>query len=538
MKAIKKLRHPRALLAALSVSAALAMPPPARALDFSNSTLVMQNQYLYTDNAITGPSPASSFLTPGGHATDDLGLLYNTTSGETAWEGALDGRYSDDKRIEAKTLNLKRFYLKGENARQTAVAGDYFASFSQYSLDTALKGGRYTLRLGDNLALTALAGIANPNWDDLWTHKQSETIDRTFYGLRAARTFESDASLGASFVRAKDSRARFNTTSIAQDQRLAAFDWSLPTFHRLHFYGESSFAKTDNDNPGSATTSQQGWAHLLKGDYSYKRFKTQNEYERVDSGFATNGGAASPDLVRARTQNKLSFAGVWRWVVNYTWFHNNLDRTEGVSTYTTTMPETGLRYEGPDRRPNLSAELKARQREVTASLTGLRSRTRSLLASYADRFGPVNLNLDYEFQNEDRSDGTMNGKHHIFGIGASSAHQLAAGWKLMPSLRYNLQHDRDALLNNTDQAGLIMANVACEAPWGLDAGAGFSRNLVLAGINPGSDRRSASASIGYNIRMRPEHRLTLRYRNNDNRFDAAGQNFREIIWEAGLVNRF
>ena len=537
MKTTRTFSRARALLAALAVPLALTVPS-AQALELDNATLSIQNQFLHTNNKITGASPASSFLTPGSRATDDLGFLYNTTSGDTAWEGALDGRYSDDKRIEASHFNLKRFYVKEENARQSAVAGDYFASFSQYALGTSLKGSRYTLRLNDQLDLTALAGIANPNWDDLWTHKKSETVNRMFYGLRAARSFENEAFVGASLVLAKDSRARFNTTAVAQDQRLAAVDWSLPTFRKLHLYGESSYSRTANDYPASADNSREGWAHLVKGDYSYKRFRTQNELERVSSGFATNGGAASPDLLRARTQNKLAFAGTWRWVVNYTWFHNNLDRTKGVSIYTTAMPETGLRYEAPDWRPELSAELKARQRDVTASLTNIRSRTRSILANYSDRFGPVNLNVDYEFQNENRSDGTVKGSHHILGVGASSMHQLAAGWKLMPSLRYNLQRDRDNLLADNDQAGLVMANVACESPWGLDAGAGYSRNLVLNGINPGSDRRSASASVGYNIRRKPEHRVTLRYKQNNNRFSAAGQDFKETVLEAGLVNRF
>ena len=257
MKTTRTFRRARALLSALFMALAPAMRP-AQALELDNATLAVQHQFLYTNNGITGASPAGSFLTPGSHATDDLGILYNTTSGDTAWEGALDGRYSDDKRIEARRLNLKRLYLKGENARQSAAVGDYFASFSQYSLGTALKGGRYKLRLSDQLDLTALAGLASPDWDDLWTHKRSESVDRMFYGLRAARSFENDAFLGASLVLAEDSRARFNTAAVAQDQRLAAVDWSLPTFRRLHLYGESSLARTVSDNPGSADTSRQG----------------------------------------------------------------------------------------------------------------------------------------------------------------------------------------------------------------------------------------------------------------------------------------
>lgn len=538
MKMNGALRRTRARLAALALFGALGLPAAARALELGGSKLAITHQFLYTKNIITGSRPSGSFLTPGNKITDDLALLYTAKPGATAWEGALDGRFSDDERIEAKRFNLKRFYFKGENARQAAVAGDYFGSFTQYSLNSALKGGRYTLKLDDRFDLTALAGIAKPNWDDLWIHKPSETVDRTLYGLRASKNFKGDAAVGASVVWSKDNRARFNSSVVAQDQRLAGLDWSLPTFHKLRLYGESAFSKTENDNPTTPDDSKKGWAHMVKADYTYRRFKTQNEFERVSPGFASAGGAATPDLIRARTQNKLSFAGAWRWIANFTWFHNNLNRAAGASTTLTRMPETGLLYDGPDWRPNLTVEVKARHREVTASSTGRRSRTRSILASYADRLGPVNLNLDYEFQNEDRSDETVNGSHHILGVGANSMHQLKPGWKLRPSLRYNLQRDRDNLIGKTDQTGLVTADAALESPWGLDAGAGYSRNLVLTAVNPGSDRRSASASLGYNILKKPEHRVTVRFRQNDNRFGAAGQDFKETIWEAGLTNRF
>lgn len=528
----------RAFLAALSVSGALGMPEAARAIVLGGSKLAIQHQFLYTHNRITGSRPAGSFLTPGSQVTDDLGLLYAAKPGATAWEGALDGRFSNDGRIEARRFNLKRFYLKGENARQSAVAGDYFASFTQYSLNAALKGGRYTRKLGGKFDLTALAGIAKPNWDDLWIHKPSETVDRAFYGLRASRSFTGDAALGASVVWSKDNRARFNSSAPALDQRVAGIDWSLPAFHKLRLHGESAFSKTESDHSAAPDDVKSGWAHMVKADYAYRRFKTQNEFERVSPGFATTGGAAAPDLIRARTQNKLSLAGAWRWVANFTWFHNNLNHAAGASTTVTLMPETGLRYDGPDRRPDLSAEVKARHREVTSSSTGRRSRTRSILASLEDRLGPVNLSLDYEFQNEDRSDATLRGSHHILGAGANSLHRFMPGWKLRPSLRYNLQRDRDNLIGKTDQAALVTANAALESPWGLDAGAGYSRNLVLNAVNPGSDRRSASASLGYNILKKPEHRVTARFRQNDNRFGAAGQDFKETIWEAGLTNRF
>ena len=95
-------------------------------------------------------------------------------------------------------------------------------------------------KFGTTADVSVLGGIAKPNWGR-WMHNASETLDRKFYGLRASKRFEEDAAIGTSLVWLQDSRARFNTTAVAQDQRLASLDWNLPTFHKLRLYGNRLF---------------------------------------------------------------------------------------------------------------------------------------------------------------------------------------------------------------------------------------------------------------------------------------------------------
>ena len=53
--------------------------PAARAFDFKDgSKLVVQHDFLYNNNRITGSRRSGSFLTPGNHVTDNLSALYNT----------------------------------------------------------------------------------------------------------------------------------------------------------------------------------------------------------------------------------------------------------------------------------------------------------------------------------------------------------------------------------------------------------------------------------------------------------------------------
>lgn len=513
----------------------------------SATTLSVANEFLEYDNRITGSNPAGSFLTPGTHSQESLNLLLNSKKDDVAYESALDGRATDDERVDRKRFNLKRFYMKEDSPRSTAVVGDYLASFSDYSLGKSLKGASYTRKLDGGNQLTILGGMDKPNWDDVWNNNAGETVDRQVWGLRGQQNFGGDGQVGESVVWAKDERSRFDTTDLAIDQRVTSVDWTLPRYHKLTLSGESAYSASQNDQPttdpttGDATSlhsTMHGWAHKVRARYSYGRFKTTDDFERVSPEFQTTVGSASPDLLKFKTDNTWTISGPWKWIVmRYTYFHNNLVNNGSVNTSTTRMPETGLRYEAPDWRPNFSFEEKLRARDVTSSSNGTVKRTHSAITSLADRFGPLSLQVDYELQKEDKSDGTTDVLHHILGIGSNML-TTYKDWKFAEGLRWDLQRDRDNNLATTDQNGTVTANARVTSPWGADSGVTYTRNLVLNAQNPGNDRRSWVASLGYNILKREDERVELRFRENDNRFTTDAQDYKEMVWELALNNKF
>jgi hypothetical protein len=534
----------RAFFAAALLGAALA--PARAAIDLSSTTkLAVGSEFLEYDNRVTGSDPGGSFLTPGRHTQEALTLLLNTSLDGVAYEGALDGRATDDPRVDQKRFNLKRFYVKEDTTTYSAVVGDFLGSFSDYTLGKSLKGASYT-RKWEKTQLTMLGGIDKTNWDDLWNNNPEETVDRQVWGARAQRQVGDDGQVGANVVWAKDERARFNSSAPAVDQRVASVDWALPRYHRLSLTGESAYSLSQTDlptsddlgNPVELHSTSYGWAHKIRARYSYGRFKTVDDFERVSPNFQTTVGSASPDLVRWKTDNTVTISGPWKWIVlRYTYFHNNLYNVDGANTATTRMPETGLRYEAPDWRPNFSWESRVRARDVTSSNSGLRKRTHSLINSLADRVGPVSLQVDYEVQKEDKSDGSVSLLHHILGVG-SNALLTAKDWKFIEGLRWDLQRDRDNLLGTTDQTGTVKANVLVVSPWAVDGGVTYTRMLVLNAQNPGNDRRSWAASLGANILRKEDHRVELRFRENDNRFGAPDQDYKEMTWEFSLNDKF
>ncbi|MBI3504174.1 MAG: hypothetical protein HY059_04980 [Proteobacteria bacterium] len=529
--------------------ALLALAAPAGAMDVSSTTrLAVTHEFLLYENRVTGSNPAGSFLTLGKHTIDSIGMLLDyKPEGPAVWQAAFDGRATDDERIDRKRLNIKRFYVKRDSDASGVVVGDFFASFSEYTLGKSLKGAQVSRKFSTGTQVTVLGGIDKPNWDDLWNHNRGESVDRQVWGARTQQTFLEDGSVGLSGVVARDLRARYDDTSLEQDQRIVGVDWTLPQYRKVSLSGESAYSFTRNDQPGldpvtaapiSTRTSQKGWAHKVRGRWSWGRFKTQDDFERVSPEYATTVGAASPDLAHFKTANTWTIYGPWKWIVlNYTYFHNNLNRQEGANISTTRMPETGLRYEAPDWRPDFAFETKWRYREVVSSQNGLRKRARSVLSSASDRYGPVSVTLDYEFQHEDKSDQTESLRHHIFGVGANAFFTVKE-WKLSEGLRYDLQRDRDNLLGLTDQTGTVKANAMIASPWGVDGGATYSRSLVLNAVNPGNDRRAWTASLGYNVLKKEEHRVELRFRHTDNRFQTPNQDYKEMVWEFALNNRF
>lgn len=531
------------------VQAVPAVPAAAEAPAAAPSTskLTINNGFLLYDNRVTGSAQSSSFLTPGKHTQESLALLFTAKPSTIAWEASLEGRFTDDERIDKKHLSVLKTYLKGDTEQGGGVVGDFYASFSDYTLGKSLKGGQMTRKFATGTQLTALAGIDKANWDDLWNHNRGETVDRQVYGVRAQQTFLTDGTVGANFVASKDQRARYDETDLAIDQRVASVDWVLPRYHKLSLSGESAYAFSQNDQPGtdpdtnepnSAHSTKKGWAHKVHALYSVGRFKSTDDFERVSPDYQTTVGSASPDLISAKTANTWTISGPWKWVVlNYTYFHNNLFRQEGVAVATTRMPESGLRYEAPDWRPDFAFEVKLRHREVTSTDGGLRHRTRSVVSSVADRFGPLSLEVDYEFQHEDKSDATASARHHILGI-ASSALFKAKDWKFAPGLKWDLQRDRDNLIGKTDQTGTVRANALVTSPWGADLGGTYSRALVLPATSPGNDRRTWLGSLGYNILHKDDHRVEIRFKQNDNRFDDPDKDFKEMVWEFELKDKF
>jgi hypothetical protein len=509
----------------------------AKAVDLADGkAFSYQNNLLHYDNGVTGNNHAGSFLSPGQWNTDDMTFNYKYSKDGTFFESELDLRIADDPRVETSTTSIKKIFTKFGDKTNDSIVGDYMASLSPYTLGTSLKGARYTHHFSDTLESTVLTGSPRAAWSPIWGGATAATIDRQFYGTRVDDKWGDTAMAGLNFVASDDSRVPTAAASTLTKQWVAASDWALPVIRGVALSGESAYSWTTYNNPAVPNQYiQDGWAHVVKSDYGILGYKSHIEFERVSPFFATNGGSSTPDQIRWNFNNEYKFRGPWKANFNYSWFHNNLKGVDGTAVTTTRMPQAGVRYDGPDWRPSFSIETKGSSREVSTSNTGLKSITRDGTVSVADKFYTVDTGLDYEHQNVFKTDHTQREQHDTVGMTFGTSRDLPLGVKVTPNFHWSYQIDQDLLAATTDVTRGFTASLAFKFPHAVDSNLGYSDTAVRNESGPSSDKRTYTATAGYNIHNNDKTRIELHYKRNENTFSDSNKDYQENVGEINLV---
>jgi hypothetical protein len=518
-----------------------ALPGAACAVDLSTGkAFTYSNTLLNYDNSVTGNNPSGSFLSHGFFETDDMSLAYKYSDDDVFFETDLDLRIADDPKVESSTTTVKRFAIKFGDKMNDAVIGDYLASLSNYTLGTSIKGARYTHKFSDTLDATILTGTPRSSWASLWGQPSSAQFDRQFYGARVSKKFGEDGFAALNGVASQDTpvppSAYVTTgTAVLTNQKIGSLDWQTPTFHNFGLSGESAYSFTNKtDETGATSGIQDGWAQLVKADYKWQGFKNHDEFERVGTGFNTNGGSATSDQIRWRVNDEYKFSPAWKAHFNYDWFHNNLagvnvSTITGQGTQVTRLPELGVRYDGPDWRPSLSIEAKVRDRQVDSENTGVVSRTRSGTLNFADKYGPVDFTFDYDHQLINKTDGTSREVNDAFGSGVGSTFDIPDKVKIIPSFHASEEFDNDFVADAQVVTQIVTAKLALKFPNASDAAFGYNDNEVKNPASGNSGKRSYTAVLGWNIRKSDHTRIELHYTRNENTFSDAGKDYVETI---------
>lgn len=520
------------------------------ALDVNdNWKMFVTNELELTFNQITGPGQRNSFLYIGnsGRSYEDrFDFLNRLTFDDVEYEFDSEFRFTNNERIDVEDASMKKLYLKRTDPYTFFQTGDFFANFSQYSLNQNLKGVAATLKEfeGNPWNVNILWGSNKSRWEYVWNDEADELKDTGYTGIRLGRKMGPLTSY-FNFVYTAEGRLSdisdntSRSTASVYHNHLWSTDWQFKPTGGLDISGESAVSR-DKDSPNGIV--DVGFAHQVRSRFRIKDLRSQFEFERTPSDFHTRSGSASTDRERYRWRNNYYFNNNNEVFGNFTTYRDN---TQDTLTYTTKVKitELGGTVRNILNRKTLLSTIQLKERRRHRSDETLDERTSSANCIIEDRVGPFQPRVEYEIRRVNpRKDPNDSGElTQSVSWGVSSYHRNDI-WTVRPSVT--------ARFEQTDDAGAPAARgINRDWIWTGGLGGGYKRDTQFNvdysyseadNYNPSSDtrRKALRCSLDYSVGGNRDNVVGLVYENRLNRFSTDTSDYEENILKFKWTRRF
>lgn len=498
------------------------------------------NDLAVTYNDVSGPGRAQSSLTRGTRYLDELSVFGNGRLGSVDYNWTVGGKATDDSRNDPKNFSLTNLQGRFTDKVHTLTIGDTFESFSQYALNTAVKGGSYKYTRGGYVPeLSFIYGVAYPRWDNIW--RATRTTERQILGGKIKQPLLADELwVGFSGVQTIDHNS-YGGSSLF-DGHLFTGDWEYRPIPGLTIRGESSFSYYGEAPQPGAYKETNGHAHKIEAVGDADPSRVSIEYERVSPRFLTLAGSATPDREKVKSKWRYKYSKNVTMNFGFLWFHDNLDGQKAAGRTDQYKPEAGITVKRLFSRQYAVADLSYK----VDIASGARKTTDHMInLNYRDRFGPFDSDTNFGIIRYDTS-GSRRALEYTYNTSLSSRHTFGAV-VLKPNVYLGgwTANDELASPRTTDQIYEYSAGL------GVDVPSVKITSNVKVGENrldkqTGTDNVKTFAS--FNIFWRPDFlakaqgMLYAKASVNDFRYDpnsaAGSQNFRESSVTTGMNVQF
>lgn len=389
---------PRQVPASLMLLCLLAAAKPA----LSAQEFHLSNEFSETYNSVTGPGSGQSSLTTGWRYLDVLNANGSGDLGRGwTYQYTLGFKATDDPKNDIKRASLTNLNAKFSNKVHTVNLGDTFESFSQYTLNTALKGASYKYVKEDALVseVTLLSGLAYPRWDNAFSLGQSRVsvLDRLVWGARTKMTVTDEVSVGVNAVGTRDVMRIQPTEQSFDKSQTYSLDFEYKPLPGLTMRGEGAYGQAKElPNAGAAIINRDGSALKLEivGDQDPSRVSL--EYERVAPNFMTLTGSATADREKAKAKWRYKASKTITTNLSFLWFHDNLNGMKSQGTTNYYKPEAGITFKSVFGRKYAVVDLSykldySELREATAKADNI------ININYRDRFWLIDTDTNFGF---------------------------------------------------------------------------------------------------------------------------------------------
>ncbi|MEA3368905.1 MAG: hypothetical protein U9Q24_00895 [Candidatus Ratteibacteria bacterium] len=221
--------------------------------------------------------------------------------------GSMSYRVTDDRLVDLQDVSLEEFFIGLRKDSFEFLAGDFYSSFSGYSVDNALKGLRLNLGEDDLAHFKLAAGVDTSRWENLWETRCDDSDTRKYvWGFQLGNSFfDKDLKLNLNYGGSLDDKAFLSSGS----PQVLVDVVSLDTAYRINDVLSSSFefahSFTDADKNLDEVKTKNDYAGKAVLDLNTRNYSLLSLYSRIGSNFNSTSGFTAADL------ETISFDGAW-----------------------------------------------------------------------------------------------------------------------------------------------------------------------------------------------------------------------------------
>jgi len=494
----------------------------------------ISNDSSVTANDVSGDGDDQSSLTEGVRYLDVFSLYGRGNLGTYQYSLNLGAKMTDDSRNDSEKFSLTDLSGRLSNNIHTITAGDTFESFSQYSLNTAVKGFSYRYTDNSNLLpdVTVLCGVAYSRWDNLWG---VDAVDRQVMGVRLHQNLPHDLWIAFNATHAFD-HGRVNGSSLYQGTTYS-LDWEYLPIPGLTMRGESAITDTRERPDADQAIDKGDYAHRIEAIGDGGPSRVSLEYERVAAEFLTLLGSVTPDREKIKSKWRYKYSKTVSYNLGFLWYRDNLDgkKTTRTDHY---KPEVGATVKQLFGRSESVADVTYRFDRAYGDSRSTKNHFGNL--GYQDRFWIIdnvsNFGVTFYSTRDNQRDNeyiynTSLSTRHPAGIFVLKPTVYAGGW----TLDNDLEDTRDQIWEYALGLGLDIPSAKITSS--LKVGQNWLNKEM------GTDSRKNYARL--NLYYRPDFlagfnsgMLYLRAFVNDFDYTTNERNFRENSVTAGMSIQF
>lgn len=446
-------------------------------------------------NDITGPGKASSSLSEGVRHFENLNINIRGYQSDLKYQLSVSGRTTNDERVDPIFAALTSLQARLEYKNHFLNMGDVYEAYSQYSLNTALKGVSYKYKnsSGNTPEISAIFGSAYPRWESWFKDAKAQSINRTAYGANIRQELTDTLKFGVTALKSDDSQ-RITDADSLYNNTLYSLDGEYRPIPGLTVTGEVAMSQTELEaNSTSAKTSYNGNAFKLEivGDEDPSRVVLG--YERVNPEFESLLGSAIKDRERASARWRYKYTPNTTFDSRFTWYRNSLNNTSNSTNNYKPEVRVNIKRIFDRRYSNLNFNVKLDAKNSSVNNTS----DYFVDLGYRDRFIGLDVDAGTGFTSYNVDKNTTETLDYSGRISVSTRKSFEKVI-LKPSVNASSNYIEDNINNTTDKIFEYSIGLGVDLPdSNLTSNFKFGQNILRASASDDAESLFVNAGIYY-----------------------------------------